>query len=563
MKIRNAALALIMAASCVITSGSALPVWAEAPGETALDQGLEGYWNFDGADPMENQGNNTDLAASLSGDAVSVQESSEEELGNVLHFGTRQGTSARMTIGSAINSGGGDFTISLWINNSSSQNASAKTIILQQMGNGRTLLYRQNGQYVSYISAADVTMGRSTGADAWEHIVLVKTGTESAYRLTLYVNGEKANEQDLNSGAVDAVTDLLIGAHKNAGDTGQFVGDIDELRLYGRAVSEEEVQALYAEHEGIVLEQQLQKIKEELSALVSRAEEIYGQELVDADAPEAVALSAAIGQASEALQGTDVTALTEAASALEDALDAYIDNSLLLDISTEDVSRTVDHGIFGINHRYAFNGYGSFDPETMKVKDEFAELYSQAGFGSLRYPGGTISNLYNWKTAIGPVEDRVDQIHGFYNNSGQHGIAPNFGIDEAAAFVQEYDSELVYVYALARGDADDAADLIEYLNAEVGSNPNGGTAWAEVRAANGHKEPYNVRYFEIGNEMNQGGADGTTAQTYWIDDVPGGALEGYVNGGTASFTRQYVVAQDDWNVSASYSDGSRNQEFCL
>ena len=84
MKIRNAALALIMAASCVITSGSALPVWAEAPGETALDQGLEGYWNFDGADPMENQGNNTDLAASLSGDAVSVQESSEEELGNVL-----------------------------------------------------------------------------------------------------------------------------------------------------------------------------------------------------------------------------------------------------------------------------------------------------------------------------------------------------------------------------------------------------------------------------------------------------------------------------------------------
>ena len=149
-------------------------------------------------------------------------------------------------------------------------------------------------------------------------------------------------------------------------------------------------------------------------------------------------------------------------------MDAYIDNSLLLDISTEDVSRTVDHGIFGINHRYAFNGYGSFDPETMKVKDEFAELYSQAGFGSLRYPGGTISNLYNWKTAIGPVEDRVDQIHGFYNNSGQHGIAPNFGIDEAAAFVQEYDSELVYVYALARGDADDAADLIEYLNAEVG-----------------------------------------------------------------------------------------------
>ena len=56
---------------------------------------------------MENQGNNTELEAGLSGDAVSVQKSSEEELGNVLHFGTRQGTSARMTIASALNSGGG------------------------------------------------------------------------------------------------------------------------------------------------------------------------------------------------------------------------------------------------------------------------------------------------------------------------------------------------------------------------------------------------------------------------------------------------------------------------
>lgn len=155
------------------------------------------------------------------------------------------------------------------------------------------------------------------------------------------------------------------------------------------------------------------------------------------------------------------------------------------------------------------------------------------------------------------------QIHGFYNNSGQHGIEPNFGLDEAAEFTREHDSELVYVYALARGDADDAADLIEYLNAEVGSNPNGGTAWAEVRAANGHEAPYNVRYFEIGNEMNQGGADGTTAQTYWIDDVPGGALTGYINGGTASFSGQYVVAKDDWNQTASYSDGTADQTFYL
>ena len=41
MKIRNTALALVMAASCVVTGGSGLPVWAEAPDGTALDQDLD------------------------------------------------------------------------------------------------------------------------------------------------------------------------------------------------------------------------------------------------------------------------------------------------------------------------------------------------------------------------------------------------------------------------------------------------------------------------------------------------------------------------------------------
>ena len=563
MKVRRAFLALLLSVSCAFSGSFAVSAQAVESEPATLEEGLKGYWDFEGEDPMENKGSDASLSGKLSGNAVSVRQSSAEEMGSVLHFDTRSGESSRMLIASALNSGGEDFSISLWVNHSSQQNASAKTILLQQSGSGRTLLYRQNGQYVTYISAADVAMGTSTGSDIWEHLVLVRSGEPSSYQLTLYVNGEKANERNLTAGAVNAVTDLIIGAHKNAGDTGQFVGDIDELRLYDRAVTAEEAEALYAEHESLVLEQQLQGIRKDLEALIAEAREVYENGSIDKEDPAAAALAAAISGAELSLEGTDADAILSASEALENALNAYMDESLVLTVDTENVSRTVGDGIFGINHRYAFNGYGSFDSETMQIKEEFAELYSQAGFGSLRYPGGTISNLFNWKDTIGPKEGRVAQIHGFYNNSGQHGIAPNFGIDEAAEFVQDYDSELVYVYALARGDADDAADLIEYLNAEVGSNPNGGTAWAEVRATNGHEEPYNVRYFEIGNEMNQGGGDGTTAQTYWIDDVPGGALEGYVNGGTASFTKQYAVARDDWNQSASYSDGSADQSFYL
>lgn len=49
-----------------------------------------------------------------------------------------------------------------------------------------------------------------------------------------------------------------------------------------------------------------------------------------------------------------------------------------------------------------------------------------------------------------------------------------------------------------------AADLLEYLNADAdgdAANPGGGTDWAEVRAANGHRAPYNVTMWEFGNEL--------------------------------------------------------------
>ncbi len=218
------------------------------------------------------------------------------------------------------------------------------------------------------------------------------------------------------------------------------------------------------------------------------------------------------------------------------------------------VERTLEDGIFGINHRYAFNGYGSFDPDEMKVKEEFQELYEEAGFGSIRYPGGTISNLFQWKTTLDSV-GRKKQIHGFYNNSGQGGIEPNFGIKEIADFAEEVDSEIVYVYSLGRGSVQDAQDLVEYLNAEVGTNPNGGIDWAAVRAQNGHAEPYNVRYFEIGNEMQQVYSDGTTSQGYWLHGMSN-AETGYIEGGRANFTKQYAVCEEDWNANASKSDGS-------
>lgn len=91
-------------------------------------------------------------------------------------------------------------------------------------------------------------------------------------------------------------------------------------------------------------------------------------------------------------------------------------------------------------------------------------------------------------------------------------------------------------------------------------NPNGGIDWAQVRADNGHTEPYNVRYFEIGNEMNLGGEDGTASQEYWTKYAQNkGVEDAYIEGGTIQITDRYTVKEEDWNKTASQSDGSPNQ----
>ena len=72
---------------------------------------------------------------------------------------------------------------------------------------------------------------------------------------------------------------------------------------------------------------------------------------------------------------------------LEEAMKNYrAAIGLLLTVSPTKEERSIEKSTIGINHRYAFNGYGSFDSTKMEMKEEFTDLYKEAGFGSIRYP---------------------------------------------------------------------------------------------------------------------------------------------------------------------------------
>jgi len=144
---------------------------------------------------------------------------------------------------------------------------------------------------------------------------------------------------------------------------------------------------------------------------------------------------------------------------------------------------------------YSQYGSGIWDPSRRRPEPAMVALCKQAGAVSLRWPGGCIAHRYNWKKTVGALSKRPDQA---------------FGLPEFLSFCEAVGAEPVLTLAVYWGDPQDGADLVEYLNAAYdGLNPNGGVDWADIRAGDGHPEPYRVRWIEFGNESDHGDHKGT------------------------------------------------------
>ena len=135
---------------------------------------------------------------------------------------------------------------------------------------------------------------------------------------------------------------------------------------------------------------------------------------------------------------------------------------------------------------------GGFRPDILKaVKD----LHPTC----LRWPGGGYVAQYKWKWGIGPQEDRYRWPHWMWMDYDQN----CFGTDEFIRFCREVNTEPVIVVSVGfdRPESEraqilqDAVDWVAYCNEPATGK------WGSVRAANGHPEPYNVKYWEIDNEM--------------------------------------------------------------
>jgi alpha-N-arabinofuranosidase len=124
-------------------------------------------------------------------------------------------------------------------------------------------------------------------------------------------------------------------------------------------------------------------------------------------------------------------------------------------------------------------------------RDVLAAL-RELNFRVMRYPGGNFLSGYNWLDGVGPREQRPRR-----RELAWHSIESNqFGTDEFMEFCREIETQPMLGVNLGTGTIQAAGDLVEYCNAPTGSY------YADMRARNGHPEPYGVHYWCLGNEMD-------------------------------------------------------------
>ncbi|NGO69895.1 alpha-N-arabinofuranosidase, partial [Streptomyces boncukensis] len=149
----------------------------------------------------------------------------------------------------------------------------------------------------------------------------------------------------------------------------------------------------------------------------------------------------------------------------------------------EHLGRCVYTGIYEPGHPAA-------DPEGLRT--DVLDLIRELGVTAVRYPGGNFVSGYKWEDGTGPKEARPRRLDLAWQSTETN----QFGLAEYADFVRKVGGEPMLAVNLGTRGVAEALDLLEYAN-----HPSG-TALSDRRAAHGAKDPYGIRLWCLGNEMD-------------------------------------------------------------
>ncbi len=155
-------------------------------------------------------------------------------------------------------------------------------------------------------------------------------------------------------------------------------------------------------------------------------------------------------------------------------------------------------------------GKDSKIPNVEGIRQQFIDDLKAIGAPALRWPGGCFADGYHWRDGIGPADKRLRTYNYWQLNTPQEvrGIETNqFGTHEFMQLCRLTGAEPYVAGNVGSGTVKEFHDWVSYCNA-----PPGTLSLADERAANGDREPFNIKYWGVGNESWGCGGDMTPAE---------------------------------------------------
>ncbi|RDE07229.1 alpha-N-arabinofuranosidase [Sphingomonas aracearum] len=146
-------------------------------------------------------------------------------------------------------------------------------------------------------------------------------------------------------------------------------------------------------------------------------------------------------------------------------------------------------------------------PNTRGFRNDVVAALKELAVPVIRWPGGCFADEYHWREGIGPQAKRPVKINTHWGGVTE----PNTVGTHEFMDVTDQIGAVAYVSGnVGAGSPRETAEWLEYMTATEGS-------LAEERARNGHKAPFKVPYFGIGNEL--WGCGGTMRAEYAADET--------------------------------------------
>lgn len=142
--------------------------------------------------------------------------------------------------------------------------------------------------------------------------------------------------------------------------------------------------------------------------------------------------------------------------------------------------------------------YGGLANDDGSLRADVVAALKELHVPVLRWPGGCFADTYHWRDGIGPKEQRKTIV-----NTNWGGVTEDnaFGTHEFMALCRELGCEPYISGNVGSGTVQEFSDWVEYCNMP------GRSPMADLRRENGQEEPFNVRYWGIGNETWGGGGN--------------------------------------------------------